>query len=68
MTLGMATIAGAVLALYASLLNGVVTNPIGHLLTASLVSASAAMMFSRLMLPQTQVAPWRHCLPVQWPV
>jgi CNT family concentrative nucleoside transporter len=54
MTLGMATIAGTVLALYASLLDGVIANPIGHLLTASLISAPAAVMISRLMVPETQ--------------
>jgi CNT family concentrative nucleoside transporter len=53
MTLGMATIAGTVLALYASLLEGVVTDPVGHLLTASLISAPAAVMISRLMVPET---------------
>ncbi|MES9945836.1 MAG: nucleoside transporter C-terminal domain-containing protein [Candidatus Thiodiazotropha sp.] len=54
MTLGMATIAGTVLVLYASLLEGVIANPIGHLLTASLISAPAAVMISRLMIPETQ--------------
>ncbi|MCU7943462.1 MAG: nucleoside:proton symporter [Candidatus Thiodiazotropha sp. (ex Cardiolucina cf. quadrata)] len=54
MTLGMATIAGTVLVLYASLLEGVIDNPIGHLLTASLISAPAAVMISRLMVPETQ--------------
>jgi CNT family concentrative nucleoside transporter len=54
MTLGMATIAGTVLALYASLLDGVIANPIGHLLTASLISAPAAVMISRLMVPETE--------------
>ncbi|MEW8528320.1 MAG: nucleoside transporter C-terminal domain-containing protein, partial [Candidatus Thiodiazotropha sp.] len=54
MTLGMATIAGTVLVLYASLLEGVVANPVGHLLTASLISAPAAIMISRLMIPETQ--------------
>ncbi|MEW8506004.1 MAG: nucleoside transporter C-terminal domain-containing protein [Candidatus Thiodiazotropha sp.] len=52
MTLGMATIAGTVLVLYASLLEGVLANPIGHLLTASLISAPAAVMISRLMIPE----------------
>ncbi|MET0072018.1 MAG: nucleoside transporter C-terminal domain-containing protein [Candidatus Thiodiazotropha sp.] len=54
MTLGMATIAGTVLVLYASFLEGVVANPIGHLLTASLISAPAAIMISRLMIPETR--------------
>ncbi|MGD8913915.1 MAG: nucleoside transporter C-terminal domain-containing protein [Candidatus Thiodiazotropha sp.] len=54
MTLGMATIAGTVLVLYASFLEGVIVNPMGHLLTASLISAPAAVMISRLMIPETQ--------------
>ena len=54
MTLGMATIAGTVLVLYASLLEGVIPNPMGHLLTASLISAPAAVMISRLMVPETE--------------
>ncbi|MET0003936.1 MAG: nucleoside transporter C-terminal domain-containing protein [Candidatus Thiodiazotropha sp.] len=54
MTLGMATIAGTVLVLYASLLEGVIDNPVGHLLTASLISAPAAVMISRLMVHETQ--------------
>jgi CNT family concentrative nucleoside transporter len=54
MTLGMATIAGTVLVLYATFLQGVIVNPIGHLLTASLISAPAAVMISRLMIPETQ--------------
>ncbi|MEW8046402.1 MAG: nucleoside transporter C-terminal domain-containing protein, partial [Candidatus Thiodiazotropha sp.] len=54
MTLGMATIAGTVLVLYASLLEGVIDNPVRHLLTASLISAPAAVMISRLMVPETR--------------
>jgi CNT family concentrative nucleoside transporter len=54
MTLGMATIAGTMLVLYASLLEGVIVNPMGHLLTASLISAPAAIMISRLMIPETR--------------
>ncbi len=54
MTLGMATIAGTVLVLYASMLEGVVPNAVGHLLTASLISAPAAIMISRLMVPETR--------------
>ncbi|MEJ2453343.1 MAG: nucleoside transporter C-terminal domain-containing protein [Candidatus Thiodiazotropha sp.] len=53
MTLGMATIAGTVLALYAGFLEGVIPDPLGHLLTASLISAPAAVMISRLMVPET---------------
>tara|TARA_A100001037_G_scaffold292274_2_gene307400 strand:- start:2556 stop:3797 length:1242 start_codon:yes stop_codon:yes gene_type:complete len=51
MTGGMATIAGTVMVLYAAFLNGVVDDPIGHLLTASILSAPAAIALARLMIP-----------------
>lgn len=56
MTLGMATIAGTVLVLYATLLEAVIPNAIGHILTASLLSAPAAIVVSKLMIPETQAA------------
>lgn len=51
MTAGMATIAGTMYALYATLLAGVIPGAAGHLLTASLISAPAAIMLARLMVP-----------------
>ena len=51
MTAGMATIAGTVLILYASLIGKAVPNAISHLLTASLISAPAAVMIAKLMIP-----------------
>lgn len=51
MTAGMATIAGTMMVLYASVLGGIVENPLGHLLTASIISAPAAIMIARLMVP-----------------
>ncbi len=51
MTCGMATIAGTVFVLYASLLSGVIPNAAGHLLTASIISAPAAITVARLMVP-----------------
>jgi len=53
MTAGMATIAGTVLILYATFIGGVVPNAVGHLLTASLISAPAAIMVAGIMVPQT---------------
>ncbi len=53
MTAGMATVAGTVLALYALLLGDVIPGAAGHLLTASLISAPAAVLFARLMVPET---------------
>ena len=51
MTAGMATVAGTVLVLYATVLANVVANPVGHLLTASLLSAPAAVLIARVMVP-----------------
>jgi len=51
MTLGMSTIAGSVLVTYVSILGG---GPFaGHLVVASLVSAPAALVVAKIMLPET---------------
>jgi CNT family concentrative nucleoside transporter len=55
MTSGMATIAGTVMVLYASLLEGVAPGIMGHLLTASIISAPAAVTVAKLMIPETGV-------------
>jgi CNT family concentrative nucleoside transporter len=54
MTSGMATIAGTVMVLYASILAKVIPGVMGHLLTASIISAPAAVTISKLMVPETQ--------------
>lgn len=51
MSAGMATIAGTVLVLYATILATVIPNAIGHLLTASLISAPAAIVFAVTLVP-----------------
>jgi CNT family concentrative nucleoside transporter len=53
MTCGMATIAGTVMVLYASILRDVIPETMGHILAASLISAPAALTVSRLMIPET---------------
>ena len=53
MTAGMATVAGTVLVLYASFVGEVLPDAIGHLLTASLISAPAAITIARIMVPST---------------
>lgn len=55
MTSGMATIAGTVMVLYASILNTIIPGIMGHLLTASLISAPAAITVSKLMIPETGI-------------
>ena len=53
MTLGMSTIAGSVLVTYVSILGG---GPFaGHLVVASLISAPAALVVAKIMLPETEV-------------
>jgi CNT family concentrative nucleoside transporter len=48
---GMATIAGTVLFLYASILGGIVPDALAHLLIASILSAPAAIAIAFLMVP-----------------
>ena len=56
MTAGMATISGNTLAIYAVFLRDAVPDAAGHLLTASVISAPAAVLVARLMLPGETVA------------
>ena len=53
MSSGMATIAGTVMVVYASILTDVIPNVMGHILTASLLSAPAAIVISKVMIPET---------------
>src|SRR5438552_8211368 len=53
MTLGIACIAGTVMILYATVLNGVVPDPLGHILVASFIHVAAAITIARLMVPET---------------
>src|SRR3990172_5069170 len=51
MTCGMATIAGTVMVLYASVLGRVIPDVLGHLLIASIISTPAAIAVALLMVP-----------------
>ncbi len=53
MTCGMATIAGTVMVLYASILGSVIPDVMGHILTASIISVPAAVTVSKIMIPET---------------
>lgn len=53
MTTGMATIAGTVLVLYATVLAPVLDNALGQILTASIISCPAALLIAELMVPQS---------------
>jgi CNT family concentrative nucleoside transporter len=54
MSCGMATIAGTVMVLYSAILEGVIDNALGHILTASVISAPAAIMLALIMVPAQQ--------------
>lgn len=56
MTAGMATVAGTVMVLYAQILTPVLPDAMGHLLTASIISAPAAIMISLVMIPAEKAA------------
>jgi CNT family concentrative nucleoside transporter len=51
MTTGMAVIAGTVFVLYATILQPVLPDALGHLLIASMMSLPAAIMVARIMVP-----------------
>lgn len=67
MVAGMTTISGSLMVVYASMLGAVLPDIVlGHLVTASLISAPAAVMVARLMIPALpgEVDPAPPALPV----
>jgi CNT family concentrative nucleoside transporter len=65
MTCGMATIAGTVMVLYASILGGAVENALGHILVASIISAPAAISVAAVMVPETKGSTSGRIVPPQ---
>jgi CNT family concentrative nucleoside transporter len=51
MTAGMATTSISLMVVYAMILEGTVTDPIAHILTASIISVPAAITISRILIP-----------------
>ena len=56
-TVGLATVAGTVMVLYASILGTAVPGALGHILVASFISLPAAIVVARLMVPGDQPTP-----------
>jgi concentrative nucleoside transporter, CNT family len=54
MATGMSCIAGTMLMLYAAVLAPVIPDALGHILTASIIHAPAALLVASVMLPETQ--------------
>ncbi|MCB1671681.1 MAG: nucleoside transporter C-terminal domain-containing protein [Gammaproteobacteria bacterium] len=65
MSCGMATIAGSVMVLYSVILDGVVDNALGHIITASVISAPAAIMLAMIMIPPERSHPVDNQPPVR---
>lgn len=63
MTGGMSTIAGTMMVLYATFLQGIIPDPVGHLLTASLISVPAAIMVAKIMIPDDARTGGSHIAP-----
>ncbi len=55
MSVGLATVSGTVLVLYATTLEPVVPGAIAHILTASIISLPAAILVAKVMIPGDEV-------------
>jgi len=53
-TVGLATVAGTVFVLYASILEPVIPGALGHILVASLLSLPSGILIARIMVPGTE--------------
>ncbi|MGB0935462.1 MAG: NupC/NupG family nucleoside CNT transporter [Alphaproteobacteria bacterium] len=56
MVLGMSTTSASMLVLYATLLENTISEPVSHILTASVISVPAALALSRVMIPHIGAA------------
>ena len=56
MTVGLATVSGTVLVLYASILSPIVPGALGQILIASLISLPAGILIARLLVPEEPYA------------
>jgi CNT family concentrative nucleoside transporter len=63
MTAGLATISGNMLVVYALIISPVVPDAAGQLLTASLISAPAAVLAALLMMPEREAPPSAEAAP-----
>lgn len=54
MTGGMATVAGGIMAAYVAFLSDVIPDIAGHLIAASVMSAPAALVMAKILVPETE--------------
>lgn len=63
MATGMSCIAGTMLMLYATVLKSIIPDALGHILTASVIHAPAALVVAALMIPETETPTLGRDLP-----
>ncbi|MBI4694804.1 MAG: nucleoside:proton symporter [Gammaproteobacteria bacterium] len=63
MTTGMATIAGTVLVIYATLIGPLVPGAVGHLLVASMINVVSALVFAPIIVPEDATPTAGHWVP-----
>ena len=68
MSVGMATLAGTMLVLYASIIGTVLDDALGHLIVASLISLPAALLIATVMIPPTAPSTAGELMPEPEPV
>jgi concentrative nucleoside transporter, CNT family len=66
LTVGLSTVAGTVMVLYASVLEPAVPGALGHILVASFISLPAAILVARLMVPGESTTPAEAHLAVEY--
>ena len=57
MTVGFATVAGGVFAIYVEMMGTVVPDVAGHLLAATLMSAPMGLAIAKIVFPETEISP-----------
>ena len=65
-TVGLATVAGTVMVLYATVLESAVPGALGHILVASFISLPASILVSHLMIPGETVTQADSHMPVEY--
>jgi CNT family concentrative nucleoside transporter len=66
LTVGLSTVAGTVMVLYASVLEPAVPGALGHILVASFISLPAAILVARLMVPGESTTPAEAHMAVEY--
>ena len=67
MSVGLATVAGTVIILYAQLIGALVPDGLGQIMVASLISLPAAILIATVMVPETETASTAESLPEDQP-